>query len=153
MKEIHGRLDAQGLRLGIVVSRFNEFITKNLLEGAIDCWVRHGGDKENVTVAWAPGAFEVPPIAKRLVGLGDFDAVLCLAAVIRGSTPHFDYIAAETAKGIANVGLEAQCPVVFGVLTTDTVEQAIERAGTKSGNKGWQAALSGIEMAQLFRSI
>jgi 6,7-dimethyl-8-ribityllumazine synthase len=153
MKEIHGRLDAQGLRLGIVVSRFNEFITKNLLEGAIDCWVRHGGDEENVTVAWTPGAFEVPSVAKRLVGMGNFDAVLCLAAVIRGSTPHFDYIAAETAKGVANVGLEAQCPVVFGVLTTDSIEQAIERAGTKSGNKGWQAALSGIEMAQLFRSI
>jgi 6,7-dimethyl-8-ribityllumazine synthase len=153
MKEIHGRLDAQGLRLGIVVSRFNEFITKNLLDGAIDCWVRHGGDKENITVAWTPGAFEVPSIAKRLVETGDFDAVLCLAAVIRGSTPHFDYIAAETAKGVASVGLEAQCPVVFGVLTTDTIEQAIERAGTKSGNKGWQAALSGIEMAQLFRSF
>jgi 6,7-dimethyl-8-ribityllumazine synthase len=153
MKEIHGRLDAQGLRLGIVISRYNEFITKNLLDGAIDCWLRHGGDRDNITVAWVPGAFEVPSVAKRLVGTGDFDAILCLAAVIRGSTPHFDYIAAETTKGVAHVAMEAQCPVVFGVLTTDTIEQAIERAGTKSGNKGWQAALSGIEMAQLFRNL
>jgi 6,7-dimethyl-8-ribityllumazine synthase len=153
MKEIQGRLDAQGLRLGIVISRYNEFITKNLLDGAIDCWLRHGGDRDNITVAWVPGAFEVPSVAKRLVGTGDFDTILCLAAVIRGSTPHFDYIAAETTKGVAHVGMEAQCPVVFGVLTTDTIEQAIERAGTKSGNKGWQAALSGIEMAQLYRNL
>lgn len=153
MKELQGHLDAAGLSLGIVVSRFNDFITKRLLEGALDCWTRHGGDESRVTVAWVPGAFELPLAAKRLVGVGRYDAIVCLGAVIRGSTPHFDFVAAEASKGIAKVALEAPCPVIYGVLTTDTVEQAIERAGTKSGNRGWNAALAAIEMARLGREI
>ncbi|MBN1425296.1 6,7-dimethyl-8-ribityllumazine synthase [Candidatus Fermentibacteria bacterium] len=153
MTELHGHLDATGLSLAIVVSRFNDFITKRLLEGAQDCWVRHGGDDSAVTVAWVPGAFELPLAAKPLAASGAYDAVVCLGAVIRGSTPHFDFVAAEASKGIAKVALDAPCPVIYGVLTTDTVEQAIERAGTKSGNRGWHAALAAIEMARLHRQI
>lgn len=148
MRELHGHLDAKGLRLGIVVSRFNELITKNLLDGALDCWIRHGGDEDSITVAWVPGAFEVPFAAKRLAISGSYDAVVCLAAIIRGSTPHFDYVASEAAKGIAKTALDGELPIIFGVLTTDTIEQAVERAGTKAGNKGWNAALSAIEMAR-----
>ncbi|MCU0610290.1 MAG: 6,7-dimethyl-8-ribityllumazine synthase [Candidatus Eisenbacteria bacterium] len=153
MKEMHGQLDATGLSLGIVVSRFNDLITKRLLEGAMDCWTRHGGDESRVTAAWVPGAFELPMAARRMASKGSFDAVICLGAVIRGSTPHFDFVAAEASKGIAGVALEAPCPVIYGVLTTDTVEQAIERAGTKSGNRGWSAALAAIEMARLNQQI
>ncbi len=153
MKELHGRLDATGLRLGIVVSRFNDFITKNLMDGAMDCWTRHGGSTDHTTVTWVPGAFELPFVAKRLATAKTCDAVVCLAAVIRGSTPHFDYVAAEAAKGIAKVALDGDIPVIFGVLTTDTIEQAIERAGTKAGNKGWTAVLNAIEMAQLLRKM
>lgn len=149
MRELHGHLDAAGLRLGIAASRFNDFITKRLLEGALDCWVRHGGSEQDVTVAWVPGAFELPWAALRLARTGRFDAVVCLGAVIRGGTPHFDFVAAEASKGIARVALEAPCPVIYGVLTTDTVEQAIERAGTKAGNRGWNAVLAAIEMARL----
>jgi len=153
MKEIHGHLDATGLSLGIVVSRFNDFITKRLLEGALDCWTRHGGDESRITVAWVPGAFELPLAAKLLAATGTCNAIICLGAVIRGNTPHFDFVAAEASKGIAKVALDAACPVIYGVLTTDTVEQAIERAGTKSGNRGWNAALAAIEMARLEMQI
>jgi len=153
MKEIQGHLDATGLSVGIVVSRFNDFITKRLLEGALDCWTRHGGDESQVTVVWVPGAFEIPLAAKRLAASHTYNAVVCLGAVIRGNTPHFDFVAAEASKGIANVALGVQCPVIYGVLTTDTVEQAIERAGTKSGNRGWNAALAAIEMARLVVQI
>ncbi|MEO2069569.1 MAG: 6,7-dimethyl-8-ribityllumazine synthase [Desulfurobacteriaceae bacterium] len=152
MKLIEGKLKAEGIKFAIVVSRFNSFITERLLEGAIDCIVRHGGKEEDITVVKVPGAFELPLVAKRLAKM-DFDAVIALGAVIRGETPHFDYVAAEVSKGIATVSLEAEKPVAFGVLTTDTVEQAIDRAGTKAGNKGWEAALSAIEMVNVLREI
>jgi 6,7-dimethyl-8-ribityllumazine synthase len=148
-----GRLIGEGLRFGVVVSRFNEFITNKLLGGAIDALVRHGVSEQDVDVAWCPGAFEIPLVAKRLAKSGRYDAVLCLGAVIRGSTPHFDYVAAEVSKGVAYVSLDTDVPCIFGVLTTDTIEQAIERAGTKAGNKGFDAAVTGIEMANLLRSI
>jgi 6,7-dimethyl-8-ribityllumazine synthase len=150
---VEGLLNASGKRFGIAASRFNELITKKLLEGAIDCLVRHGAGNDAISIVWVPGAFEIPLIAKKMAESGKYNAVICLGAVIRGTTPHFDYIAAEVAKGIASVGLELEIPVVFGVLTTDTVEQAIERAGTKSGNKGWNAALTAIEMADLIAKI
>ncbi len=152
-KTFEGKLIGEGLRFGIVVSRFNEFITNKLLGGAMDALVRHGVEEGNVSVAWVPGAFEIPLVAKRLAQSGRYDAVLCLGAVIRGSTPHFDYVAAEVSKGIAHVSLETGVPCVFGVLTTDTIEQAIERAGTKAGNKGYDAAVTGIEMANLLRAV
>ena len=152
-KRFEGKLIGEGLRFGIVVSRFNEFITNKLLGGAMDGLVRHGVLEENVDVAWVPGSFEIPIVAKRLAQSGRYDAVLCLGAVIRGSTPHFDYIAAEVSEGIAHVSLDTGVPCVFGVLTTDTIEQAIERAGTKAGNKGYDAAVTGIEMANLLRTI
>jgi 6,7-dimethyl-8-ribityllumazine synthase len=150
---MEGLLNASGRRFGIVVSRFNDLIGKKLLEGATDCLLRHNGSSENITVAWVPGAFEIPLVAKRLAKSGKFDAVICLGAVIRGNTPHFDYIAAEVSKGIAAIGMEIEVPVIFGVLTTDTIEQAVERAGTKSGNRGWDAALSAIEMADLLKKL
>ncbi|MBD3345731.1 MAG: 6,7-dimethyl-8-ribityllumazine synthase [Chitinivibrionales bacterium] len=150
---VEGKLDASGKRFAIVISRFNELISKKLLEGAIDCLVRHNADDKDLSFVWVPGAFEIPLAAKRLVQAKKHEAVICLGAVIRGSTPHFDYVAAEASKGIAAVGLESNVPVIYGVLTTDTVEQAIERAGTKAGNKGWHAALSAIEMADLFTKI
>jgi len=150
---MEGLLNASGRRFGIVVSRFNDLIGKKLLEGATDCLLRHNGSAENITVAWVPGAFEIPLVAKRLAKSGKFDAVICLGAVIRGNTPHFDYIAAEVSKGIAAIGMEIEVPVIFGVLTTDTIEQAVERAGTKSGNRGWDAALSAIEMADLLKKL
>ena len=152
MKILEGELKAEGIRFAIAVSRFNSFITERLLEGAVDCIVRHGGREEDITVVKVPGAFELPLVAKKLAKK-DFDAVIALGAVIRGETPHFDYVAAEVSKGIANVSLEVEKPVAFGVLTTDTVEQAIDRAGTKAGNKGWEAALSAIEMVNLLREI
>jgi 6,7-dimethyl-8-ribityllumazine synthase len=150
---MEGQLNASGRRFGIVVSRFNDLIGKKLLEGATDCLLRHNGSAENITVAWVPGAFEIPLVAKRLAKSGKFDAVICLGAVIRGNTPHFDYIASEVSKGIAAIGMEIEVPVIFGVLTTDTIEQAVERAGTKSGNRGWDAALSAIEMADLLKKL
>lgn len=153
MKTIEGKLDATGLKVGIVVSRFNEFITAKLLGGAVDCLKRNNAEEENITVAWVPGAFEIPATAKRLVQSKKYDAVICLGTVIRGSTPHFEYVSAEVSKGVAQVSMTAEIPVIFGVLTTDSIEQAIERAGTKSGNKGFDAAMSAIEMANLFRQI
>lgn len=146
---IGGHLIATNHSFAIVVGRFNEFISSRLLAGALDALERHGGQDENVTVCWAPGAFEIPLIASKLAKSGRFDAVIALGAVIRGSTPHFDYVSSEVAKGVASVGLSTGVPVIFGVLTTDTIEQAIERAGTKAGNKGWEAAVSAIEMANL----
>ncbi len=148
-----GHLVGQGLRFGIVVGRFNEFITNRLLAGAMDALTRHGVAEEDVDVAWVPGGFEIPLVARKLALRGRYDAVVCLGAVIRGSTPHFEYVAAEVAKGVARVGLETGVPVIFGVITADTLAQAIERAGTKAGNKGWQAAVSAIEMANLMRRL
>jgi 6,7-dimethyl-8-ribityllumazine synthase len=136
-----------------VISRFNEFISSKLLSGAWDCLTRHGVDAADVDVAWVPGAMEIPLIAKRLAATKKYDAVICLGAVIRGSTPHFDYVAAEVAKGVAAVQLSEGVPVIFGVLTTDSIEQAVERAGTKSGNKGWDAAVSALEMGNLVRRL
>jgi 6,7-dimethyl-8-ribityllumazine synthase len=150
---IQGHLDAKGKNFAIVVSRFNEFISNKLVEGAIDCLQRHGSGKNNVNIYWVPGSFEIPLIAQNLANKKEIDAVICLGAVIRGSTPHFDYIASEVSKGIANVSLESKKPVIFGVITSDTLEQAIERAGTKAGNKGWDAALSAIEMTDLLKKI
>lgn len=150
---IEGKLDAAGQKFGIVVSRFNSFISERLLEGAVDALVRHGAADGDITVARVPGAFEIPLTAKKLVASGKFDAVICLGAVIRGSTPHFDYVASEVSKGVAHVSLDAGIPVVFGVLTTDTIEQAVERAGTKAGNKGFDAAVTAIETVNLFKEI
>jgi 6,7-dimethyl-8-ribityllumazine synthase len=150
---VEGLLNASGKRFGIVASRFNELITKKLLEGAIDCLVRHGAGGDSISIIWVPGAFEIPLAAKKMAKSGKQNAIICLGAVIRGTTPHFDYVAAEVAKGIASVSLEFEVPVIFGVLTTDSIDQAIERAGTKSGNKGWNAALSAIEMADLIEKI
>ena len=152
-KIIEGRLDAQGLKVGILVSRFNSFIGDRLVEGAIDALLRHGADEENLVVVRVPGAFEIPPVAKQMAESGRYDALVCLGAVIRGSTPHFDYVSAEVSKGIAAVSMEAGIPVTFGVLTTDTLEQAIERAGSKAGNKGFDAAMAAIEMANLYRAL
>ncbi len=152
-KPFEGMLLGKGLKFGLVVSRFNEFITKKLLEGAQDSLLRHGVDQEDIEVAWVPGSFEIPLIAKKLAQTKRYDAVICLGAVVRGGTPHFEYIAAEVSKGIAKVGLETGLPVIYGVITADTLEQAIERAGTKEGNEGFRAAASAIEMANLVKSI
>ena len=152
MKVLEGKLTADGLRIGIVAARFNEFITNKLVSGAIDALTRHGASAENMTMAWVPGAFEIPLAAQKMASSGKFDAVICLGAVIRGSTPHFDYVSNEVTKGVAHVGLQTGVPTVFGVLTTDTIEQAIERAGTKAGNKGFDAAMTAIEMANLLKS-
>ena len=153
MKTFEGKLDAKGLKFGIVISRFNEFISGKLLSGCIDGLNRHGAEEKNITVVWSPGAFEIPVLAGKLATGKKYDAVICLGAVIRGATPHFDYVAAEVSKGVAHVGLETGMPVIFGILTTDNLEQAIERAGTKGGNKGFDAALAAIEMANLMREI
>jgi 6,7-dimethyl-8-ribityllumazine synthase len=149
METIEGQLSAKGRRFVIVLARFNDLIGGRLLDGALDCITRHGGDPDAVTLVRVPGAFEIPLAARRIADKGGVDAIICLGAVIRGSTPHFDYVAGEVAKGVAMVMLDSRVPVSFGVLTTDTIEQAVERAGTKSGNKGWDAALSAIEMADL----
>lgn len=152
-KVYEGQLVAKGLKFGIVASRFNEFITGKLLDGAVDALKRHGAADDDIAVAWVPGAFEIPAIAKKMAESKKYDAVLCIGTVIRGSTPHFDYIAAEVSKGIAQVGMSTGVPTIFGVITTDNIEQAIERAGTKAGNKGFAAAESAIEMANLLRSL
>ncbi len=152
-KIFEGSLLGQGLKVGIVISRFNDFISKSLLDGAIDAFKRHGVSEEDLDIAWVPGAFEIPYIAKKMAETKNYDAIVALGAVIRGSTPHFDYVAAETAKGVASISLQTGVTVVFGVLTTDTIEQAIERAGTKAGNKGWDAAVTAIEMANLARAF
>lgn len=149
MRTFEGRLIARDYRFGIVVSRFNEFVSKNLLSGALDSLKRHEASEESIDVAWVPGSFEIPVVARKMADSGKYDALICLGAVIRGSTPHFDYVAAEVSKGIAKVGLDTGVPVAFGVITADTLEQAVDRAGAKAGNKGWQAALTAIEMANL----
>ncbi len=153
MKTLEGQLKADGLKVGIVVGRFNEFITGKLLTGAIDCLVRHGANDADITVAWVPGAFEIPLVAKKMAAAGKYDAIICLGAVIRGATPHFDYVCAEVSKGIATVSLQYDTPVSFGVLTTENIEQAVERAGTKAGNKGVDAAMAAIEMVDLLKNI
>jgi len=149
MKIFEGNLIAQGLKFGIVAGRFNEFIVSKLLQGALDALKRHGADENDIEIAWVPGAFEIPLIAKKMCEKKEYDAIICLGAVIRGETSHFDYVSSEVSKGIANVSLQYGKPVIFGVLTTDSIEQAIERAGTKSGNKGYDAAITAIEMANL----
>jgi 6,7-dimethyl-8-ribityllumazine synthase len=153
MKTFEGKLDATGLKFGIVIARFNEFISAKLLSGCIDGLKRHGASESDIAIAWSPGSFEIPLVARKMAKSDMYDAVICLGAVIRGATPHFDYVAAEVSKGVAHVGLETGLPVIFGVLTTDNIEQAIERAGTKSGNKGFDAALAAIEMANLLKQI
>lgn len=152
-RSYEGHLLGQGLKFGIVVSRFNEFITRKLLDGALDALFRHGVEDNDISIVWVPGAFEIPLIAQTMASSGQYDAVLCLGAVIRGDTPHFEYIASELAKGIAQSALKTGLPIIFGVITADTLEQAIERAGTKAGNKGWDAAVSGIEMANLLKAM
>lgn len=153
MKIYEGKLLAQDLRFGIIVSRFNDFIGERLVGGAIDALKRSGADEKDIDLFKVPGAFEIPLLAKKVAKTGRYDAVICLGAVIRGSTPHFDYVANEVSKGIAHVSLETDIPVAFGVLTTDTLEQAIERAGSKAGNKGWDAAMAAIEMANLIKTL
>ncbi|MGI6035638.1 MAG: 6,7-dimethyl-8-ribityllumazine synthase [Limnochordia bacterium] len=152
-KSYEGQLNAAGKRFGIVVGRFNEFITTRLLGGCLDAILRHGGAEENLEVVWVPGAFEIPLAAQRMAASKRYDAIICLGAVIRGATPHFEYVANETAKGVAKVSLDSSLPVIFGIITADTIEQAIERAGTKAGNKGWDAALAAIEMADLLPNL
>jgi 6,7-dimethyl-8-ribityllumazine synthase len=153
MKVYEGKLSATDIKFGIIVSRFNDMITKRLLEGALDCIERHHGGSENIDLLYVPGAFEIPVTAKKIAQSKKYDAIICLGTLIRGNTPHFDYISSEVSKGIAQVALDFSIPVTFGVLTTDSIEQAIERAGTKAGNKGWDAAIAAIEMADLFKKL
>jgi len=153
MAVFEGDLVGHGLKVGIVVSRFNELLSSKLLSGAMDALTRHGVSEDDVDVAWVPGAFEIPLVAKRMAASGRYDAVLALGVVIRGGTPHFEYVAAEVSKGVAKASLDTGVPVIFGVVTADTIEQAVERSGTKAGNKGWDAALAGIEMAKLLASV
>ena len=153
MKTFEGNLVAQNMKVALVAALFNEFITSKLIGGAMDGLTRHGVQEEDISLAWVPGAFEIPLIASKMAASGKYDAVICLGAVIRGSTSHYDYVCAEVSKGIAQVSLQSQVPVLFGVLTTDTIEQAIERAGTKAGNKGYDCALSAVEMVNLIREV
>ncbi len=153
VKKLSGKLNAATMKIGIVVSRFNNLFTDKLLEGAIDCLVRHDGDENLITVAYVPGAFELPYVAQKMAQSGKYDAVICLGALIRGDTPHFDYIANEATKGIAKISLDTGLPVIYGIVTADTIEQAIERSGTKAGNKGWHAAEAAIEMVSLYKEI
>ncbi|MBQ3664826.1 MAG: 6,7-dimethyl-8-ribityllumazine synthase [Lachnospiraceae bacterium] len=153
MKVLEGKVVSTGARIGIVASRFNEFIVSKLVGGAEDALVRHGVDSDSITLAWVPGAFEIPLAAKKMAASGRYDAVICLGAVIRGATSHYDYVCAEVSKGVAAVGLETGVPTLFGVITTDTIEQAIERAGTKAGNKGYDVACAAIEMINLFKEL
>jgi 6,7-dimethyl-8-ribityllumazine synthase len=154
MKKVYqGTLLAEGLKFGLIVSRFNEFISGKLLEGAQDALLRHGAREDDIDIAWTPGSFEIPLIAKKMAESGRYNAVVCLGAIIRGGTPHFDYVAAEASKGVAKVSLDTGVPVIFGVITADALEQAIERAGTKAGNMGFKAAMSGIEMANLIKAM
>lgn len=153
MKIIEAEIQAKGLKFGIVVSRFNDFITSRLLDGARDALLRHGADEKDIDVVKVPGSFEIPMVAKRLASKGSYNAIICLGTVIRGATPHFEYVASEVSKGIASASMETGIPIAFGVITSDTIEQAVERAGTKSGNKGWDAAITAIEMAQLIKKL
>jgi 6,7-dimethyl-8-ribityllumazine synthase len=153
MKIYNGNLISGEGKYGIVISRFNEFIGSKLLSGAIDALERHGVEESSIEIAWVPGAFEIPLVAKKMAKTGRYDSVICLGAVIRGSTPHFDIVANEVSKGIAHIGLETEVPIIFGVLTTDSIEQAVERAGTKAGNKGFEAAVTAIEMVNLLKEI
>lgn len=153
MKPLEGKLTAKNMKIAIVVARFNEFITSKLLSGCIDCLIRHEAADEDLTVAWVPGAFEIPMAAKKLAESGKYDAVICLGAVIRGATPHFDYVCAEASKGIAQVSMQTGVPVAFGVLTTENIQQAVERAGTKAGNKGVDCAMTAMEMVNLFKEM
>ncbi len=154
MPKVHeGQLDAKGKRFAIVVSRFNDLVTTRLHDGAIDCLHRHGADDGDIEVAWVPGAFELPMVAQKLAKTGRFDVVICLGCVVRSDTPHFDYVAGESSKGIARVGLDTGVPITFGVITADTVDQAVQRAGVKAGNRGWDAGMNAIEMASLMASI
>ena len=153
VKVIEGQLIAKGMRFAIIASRFNEFISSKLMEGAIDALVRHDAGKEDITVLWVPGAFEMPVVAKKLAESGHYDAIICVGAVIRGATSHFDYVANEVSKGIASVSLDTGVPISFGVLTTDNIEQAIERAGSKAGNKGFESAMAAVEMVSLFKEL
>lgn len=153
MKIIEGELSAKGLRFGIVVSRFNDFITGRLLEGAVDALVRHGADEKDIETVKVPGAFEIPLIAKKMAAKNGYNAIICLGTVIRGATPHFEYVASEVTKGIASASMETGIPIAYGIITSDTIEQAIERAGTKAGNKGWDAAITAIEMAQVMKKL
>ena len=152
-KRYEGSLDAKGMKVALVVSRFNNFFTDKLLAGALDCLVRHGADEKKLDVAYVPGSFEIPVVAGRLARMKKYDAVICLGAVIRGDTPHFDFVATEASKGISRLGMESSIPVVYGLITADTLEQAVERSGTKAGNKGWDAAQTAIEMVNLYRNI
>jgi len=152
-KVVQGNLSAKGKKFALVVSRFNELISGKLLEGAEDCLIRHAAEEKNITTVWVPGSFEIPLVAQKMANSGKYDGVVCLGAVIRGGTPHFDYVAGEVAKGVAQVGLNTEVPVIFGVITADGIEQALERAGTKAGNKGWDAALSAIEMVDLMTKV
>jgi 6,7-dimethyl-8-ribityllumazine synthase len=153
MKIIEGELQAKGLKFGIVISRFNDFITGKLLDGAMDALLRHGAREDDIDIVKVPGSFEIPMVAKKMASKGAYNAIICLGTVIRGATPHFEYIAAEVSKGIASASMETGVPVAFGIITSDTIEQAVERAGTKSGNKGWDAAITAIEMAQLLKKL
>jgi 6,7-dimethyl-8-ribityllumazine synthase len=153
VKEIGGELNASAKKFAIVVSRFNDFLTVKLKDGAIDCLVRHGARESDISVVWVPGSFDIPPVASRLADSADYDAVVCLGAVIRGQTPHFDYIASEVTKGVARIAMDKNKPVIFGVVTADTLEQAIERTGTKQGNKGFQASMSAIELVNLYSKV
>jgi 6,7-dimethyl-8-ribityllumazine synthase len=153
MKKYEGKLNAKKLRIGIVISRYNDFITSKLLDGALDCLSRHQCEESNIDIAWVPGSFEIPPAVKIMAGSKKYDAIICLGAVIKGDSSHNQYIASETIKGTAKISLDFEIPVAFGVITPDNLEQAIERAGTKMGNKGWDAALSAIEMANLFLNL
>lgn len=150
---IQGDLSARGLKFAIIASRFNDFITSRLIDGAMDALLRHGAADSDIDIIKVPGSFEIPPVARTIARSGKYNAIICLGAVIRGATPHFEYVSAEVSKGVAAVSMETGMPVIFGVLTTDTIEQAIERAGTKSGNKGWEAALSAIEMTNLIKRL
>lgn len=153
MKTLEGKLTAKNMKIAIVVARFNEFITSKLLSGCVDCLIRHEAADEDLTVAWVPGAFEIPMAAKKLAESGKYDALICLGAVIRGATPHFDYVCAEASKGIAQVSMQTGVPVAFGVLTTENIQQAVERAGTKAGNKGVDCAMTAMEMVNLFKEM
>jgi 6,7-dimethyl-8-ribityllumazine synthase len=153
VKKIQGKLDGRGFRFAIVVARFNEHVSSKLLGGALDMLERHNTDPDDITVAWVPGSFEIPLVAERLAASGDYDALICLGAIIRGATPHFDFVAAQAARGVAQTALETRTPCLFGVLTCDTIEQAVERAGSKAGNKGAHAAMGALEMAAVMKQL